>query len=413
MNSFYTQGEHNAPRRETHMTDQRINIFDPEFQRDPYPHYAVLRRDSPVCQVDPGGMWLVTRYDDVAIVLKDYARFSSAGFRKGWEPGWVTYNPLARSMVTADPPVHTRVRALIQRAFGPSAIARLESKAGELARELTQGLDGEMEVVEALSLPLPTFMIGEILGFDARQRGELKRWGDDVLCITPAPPSEADATRIRASIREITGYLREIVEARRLTPKDDTMTALVQAQVDGQALTTDEIVNNLVLLLLGGLETTTNLVSNALRLWSVQPDVFHAVRADPPCLGNFIEELLRYDAVGPMIPRLTMQEVELRGVTIPAGEMVVATIASANRDEQVFKDPERFDLKRDNHGAIPFGLGHHFCIGAALARMEARVLLGAILERVQRIEPCEGKIPYSCALTVRGPLSLRLRFTPA
>ncbi|MEO5731058.1 MAG: cytochrome P450, partial [Byssovorax sp.] len=252
-----------------------------------------------------------------------------------------------------------------------------------------------------------------ILGFDARQRGELKRWADDIVSITPTPPSEADATRILASIREITGYLREILESRRLTPKDDTMTALVQGQVDGQTLTTDEIVDNLVLLLLGGLETTTNLVSNALRLWSVQPDVFHAVRANPSCLGNFIEELLRYDAVGPMIPRLTTQEVELRGVTIPAGEMVIATIASANRDEQVFEDPERFDLERDTHGAIPFGLGHHFCIGAALARMEARVLLGAILERVQRIEPCEGKIPYSCALTVRGPLSLRLRFTPA
>jgi hypothetical protein len=268
-------------------------------------------------------------------------------------------------------------------------------------------------VVEALSSPLPTFMMGEILGFDARQRGELKRWGDDIVSITTAPPTEADATRIRASIREITEYIREIVAVRRLTPKDDTLTDLIQAEVDGQTLTTDQIVNNLVLLFIGGLETTTNLLSNALLLWSVQPEVFHAVRADPSCLGNFIEELLRYDAVGTMIPRLTTQEVELRGVTIPAGEVVAAAVASANRDERVFKDPERFDLKRDTHGAIPFGLGHHFCIGAALARMETRVLLGAILERVQRIEPCEGKIPYSCALILRGPLSLRLRFTPA
>lgn len=395
------------------MTEQRINLLDPEFQRDPYPTYAAMRRDSPVCRVEPGGMWAVARHSDVGFVLKTHALFSSAGFRKAWEPSWVEYNPLARSMVTMDPPGHTRIRALVQRAFGPKAVARLELKAIPLAREVARRLDGELEAVAAVSEPLPRFMIGEILGFETRLHSELKGWANDILSVTPTPRSEEDATRIRASIRSFTGVLSEFVEARRRAPANDTVTDLVQAQVDGQTLTTEEIVNLLVLLLIGGMETTTHMISHALRVFSTQPELLDTVRADRSCIGDFIEELVRYEVVPPIIPRLTTQDVELRGVKIPAGEVVAALIPSANRDEEVFKNADQFDLKRGTNGGLAFGLGHHFCIGAPLARMELRVMMASILDHVKRIEPCDDKIEYNCALTSRGPVALRLRFIPA
>jgi cytochrome P450 len=394
------------------MIEQRIDILDPEFRRDPYPTYAAMRRDSPVCRVEPGGMWAVSRHSDVGFVLKTHALFSSAGFRKPWEPTWVEYNPLARSMVTMDPPAHTRVRALVQRAFVPQAVARLEIKAASLARDIARSLDGELEAVTAVSEPLPRFMIGEILGFETQLHSELKHWANDILSVAPTPRSEEDAARIRASIRAFTGILGELVEARRRAPANDTVTDLVEAQVDGERLTTEEIVNLLALLLIGGMETTTHMISHALRLFSVQPDLFDTVRADPSCIGSFIEELVRYEVVPPMIPRLTTQDVELRGVTIPAGEVVAALIPSANRDEEVFENADRFDLKRGTSG-LAFGLGHHFCIGAPLARMELRVMLTAILDRVKHIALCDDKIEYNRALTSRGPVALHLRFTPA
>jgi cytochrome P450 len=256
-------------------------------------------------------------------------------------------------------------------------------------------------------------MVGEVLGFEARLHGELRRWADDIVGISPVPRSDEDAARIRASVRELTGLLGEIVEDRQRAPGSDMVTDLVEAQVNGQSLTKDEIVDFLVLLLLGGLETTMHLLSNSMHLLSRRPDLFDTVRADPSCVGSFIEEMLRYEGVAPMLPRLTTQDVELQGVKIPAGELVAALLASANRDERVFKNADQFDLKRGSTGGIAFGAGHHFCIGASLARMEARVMLTSLFERVKRIEPCEEKVEYNCAFTTRGPVALRLRFTPA
>jgi cytochrome P450 len=395
------------------MTEQLINILDPDFRRDPYPTYAKMRRDSPVCRVDPGGMWAVSRHEDMARMFKNPSIFSSAGFRSAWEPSWVGYNPLARAMHALDGIPHTRLRALVQRAFNPLSISRLEQKAVAKAQEVTRELGGDLEAVEAVGTPLPTYIIGEILGIDTRLHRELKRWTDDILSVTPMHPGEEKAARIRGSIRELTGFVTETIEARRREPRADTVSALVQAQVDGQSLTTSEIVDFLVLLVVAGMETTVYLLSHSLRLFSVWPELFDTVRADRSCIGGFIEEILRYEGVVPMLPRMTTQEVEMQGVKIPAGEMVAMLLPSANRDEQVFEDPDRFDIKRDCSSAIAFGLGPHFCLGAGLARMELRVMLTEILDRVKRIEALDDKLEYNCALIVRGPVALRLRFTPA
>ncbi|AUX20901.1 cytochrome P450 [Sorangium cellulosum] len=389
----------------------RMDVLAPQVRANPYPHYAELRRDNPVCQVDPGGMWAVSRYADVLFVLKSPEIFSSQGFKAAWQPPWVGYNPLANSMLALDPPEHTRMRALIHRAFGARTVARLEPRVRAVAEELADGLaGGEVDFIDALAMPLPAFVIGEVLGLDGGLRARFKRWADDILSVTPDPEPPAHAGRIRTTIAELTGYLGEVVAARRRAPADDTVSDLIRAELDGQALTDTEIIDFLVLLLLGGLETTTHLLGNALRFLAEHPEMMRRLCAAPDLVPLFVEEALRHDGPSQSVPRLTTREVSLAGVTLPRGAPVLALVASANRDERQFPDPDRFDLHRGSHGGLQFGHGIHFCIGAALARMEARAALEALVARFRRVERGPGEILYNSTLTVRGPVALPLRF---
>ncbi|WP_437757860.1 cytochrome P450 [Sorangium sp. So ce1389] len=388
----------------------RMDVLAPAFRADPYPHYAELRREAPVCQVEPGGMWAVSRYEDVLFVLKSPELFSSHGFKAAWQPPWVGYNPLANSMLALDPPAHTRLRGLIHRAFGSRTVTRLAPRVRAVAEELASGLAGEVDFIEALAMPLPAFVIGEVLGLDHGLRAHFKRWADDILSVTPGPAPPANAGRIRRTIVELTGYLKDVVAARRRAPADDTVSDLVRAELDGQALTDTEIVDFLVLLLLGGLETTTHLLGNALLFLADHPDMMRRLHDAPDLVPLFLEEVLRYDGPSQSVPRLTTREVSLAGATLPAGALVLALVASANRDERQYPDPDRFDLHRGSHGGLQFGHGIHFCIGAALARMEARAALEALVARFPRVERCSGEIAYNRTLTVRGPVALPLRF---
>ncbi|MFT3765398.1 MAG: hypothetical protein QM820_07785 [Minicystis sp.] len=203
--------------------DNRLNVLSPEVRANPYRTYAALRRERPVCQVDPAGMWAVSRHEDVLSILRRPEIFSSGGFRVAWQPPWVGYNPLANSLIALDPPAHTRLRTLVSRAFGPRSVARLADRVRVLALDLARHLDGEVELVDAFAMPLPAFVISELLGLDHHLETSFKRWGDDILSVTPEPPSPDHAARVRASIDELDGYLGEVIAARRRSPADDTV----------------------------------------------------------------------------------------------------------------------------------------------------------------------------------------------
>lgn len=393
---------------------ERVNVLSPEFRQNPYPHYAELRRTWPVCQVEPGGMWAVSRYEDVLFVLKHPEIFSQ-GFKDTWQPPWVGYNPLANSMMALDPPAHTRLRSLVSRAFGPQVIARIEPRLRRLAAELAEGLGQgeEVDFVEAFAMPLPAFVIGELLGLDHTLRPRFKRWGDDITSITPEPKSPDDAARVRQTIADLTGYLAEVVAARRRAPVDDLVSDLVQARVDGLGLSDQEIIELLVMLLLGGLETTMLFLGSTLLFLAQHPEWMTRLCEVPALLPRFLEEMLRYDGPSQALPRLVTTEVTLSGVTLPRGALVLALVASANHDERQFPDPERFDPERGSQGGLQFGHGIHFCIGALLGRMEARVGLEALLARFRRVERTAGTVHYNRMLPVRGPVTLPLRFFPA
>lgn len=391
----------------------RVDILAPALRANPYPHYAELRRSSPVCQVDPGGMWAVSRYDDVVHVLKNPALFSSQGFEAAWQPPWLGYNPLVQSLLSKDPPAHTRLRNLVSRAFGTQVLARMEPQLREFTADLANGLAGEVEFVDAFALPLPAFAIAVLLGLDPSLRMHFKRWGDDVISITPELlPEEARAAEIRRSVAEICHYFGELVAARRRAPTEDLASRLVLAEADGQRLSDAEVIEMFTILLIAGFETTTHLLSNTMIFLAAYPEEMRRLRDDPSLIPAFVEEMNRYEGPVHAVIRTATQDVTLSGVTIPAGALVLPLIGSANRDEARFPDPDRFDLDRPG-GGVTFGHGIHVCVGAALARMEVRIALEVLLSRFRAVEICTDAIEYNCMLTVRGPLALPLRFLPA
>jgi cytochrome P450 len=390
----------------------RVDILAPAFRADPYPHYAAMRRDAPVCQVDPGGMWAVSRHDDILTVLRDASRFSSQAFRAVWEPAWIGYNPLARSLLAMDPPVHTRLRSLASRSLGPRAVARLAPAIRVKAEALVAGLGEETELVAGLAAPLPAFVIATLLGLDPALGVRFKAWGDDFLSVTPEPIDEAHATRVKTTIAELSAYMHAVIADRRRNPVDDPVSELVQAEVDGQRMTDAEILEFMIAILLGGLETTTHLIASSAVLLARQPALLAQLRADPALIPAFIEEMLRFDGPSQSLPRVTTTEVTLSGVTIPAGSLVLALVGSAGRDERRFPDPDRFDITRGS-AALNFGHGIHFCLGAALSRMETQITLEALLGRFAGLELRTGELEYNRTMTVRGPVAVPLRLTPA
>lgn len=389
----------------------RVDILSPAVRADPYPHYAALRRQGPVCRVDPGGMWAVSRHDDIVAALRDPARFSSQGFRAVWEPAWLGYNPLARSILAQDAPGHTRLRALASRSLGPRAVARLAPEIRARAGLLAGQIDGEVELVSAFAAPLPAFVIATLLGLDERLWPRFKRWADDFLSVTPEPLDAEHAARVKATIAELSAYIAAVIADRRAAPIDDTVSELVRAEVDGQRLGDAEILEFLVAILLGGLETTTHLIATSALFLAERPDLVARLRGEPALVPAFVEEMLRFDGPSQSLPRFTTCDVTLGGVQIPAGSLVLLLVGSAGRDEARFPDPDTFDLGRGT-AALNFGHGVHFCLGAALARMEAQIALEALLARFARFERLPGEILYNRTMTVRGPVAAPMRLTP-
>ncbi|HEX8703216.1 MAG TPA: cytochrome P450 [Myxococcaceae bacterium] len=394
----------------------RLNLMTPEALANPYPIYAELRRNAPVSQVDPGGFYAVTRYDDVMAVFKNPQLFSSEGFRAATKPAWLGHNPFGDSMIVLDPPNHTRLRTLVNRAFVPSAMARLEQRVRTFAGQVVDALPlgRPVDWVESFALPLPASVIGELLGLDASLRSRFKRWADDLTSITPVTPDMTQRMEeIRGTVREAEQYLKEVLAQRRQKPADDMVTDLLRVQVDGEALTDAELMAFLFLLLVAGLETTVHLLSHTARYLIAHPEVFERVRADHSLIPKLLDEVLRLEPPVRAVYRLTTADTELSGVTIPKGSRVLVMIGSANRDETHYPDADRLDLDRGGGvNQLPFGHGVHFCLGAPLARLEGKLGLEALLPRIKGLSAA-GPVEWRRSISVRGATSLPVIVHPA
>src|SRR5262249_6296457 len=359
------------------------NFLSDDYRRNPYPVYDQLRSTSPMLHDPRSDRWMLFDYDGVKRALSDPDAFSSAATPNG--PGetlpWLVF---------FDPPRPTKLPALVTRAFTPRVVANLEPRIREFSRDLLdQTIErGEMDLAADFSVPLPLMVIAEMLGIPLADRPQFKRWCDVILTlsdtVTGNPEAAAPAARdYGAATVELGEYLARLLVQRRAAPKDDLLTRLAEAEVDGERLTGQEILGFFQLLLLAGSETTTNLVNNALLCFVENPDQLARLRADPHLLPSAIEEILRYTSPLQVVFRLTRRDAEVHGRVIPAGKLVLVMVGSANRDPRQFRDADCFDITRDPNPHLAFGHGLHFCLGAPLARLEARIALADLLERVK------------------------------
>ncbi|MGZ3461007.1 MAG: cytochrome P450 [Archangium sp.] len=395
----------------------RLHLFAPEFRANPYPIFAELRRQPTLARVEPFGFWGVTRYADALQVFKNPLLFSSTGHRAPSEPAWLgRSNPFADSIVMVAPPQHTRLRALVNRAFGPTALSRLEPRIRAYARQAAAELPlgHGVDFIESFALRVPASVSGELLGLDASLHPRFKRWSDDITNTSSTPPDAHEwHAQIRNTYAEMEQYLREVIEERRRAPREDMVSDLLAARVEGEALTDAELLGFLFLLLVAGLETTVHLLGHSALILSERPDLFARLRADRSLIPRFVEEVLRYEAPAQTMVRLTTAETELGGVRLPAGAYLMLFLGSISRDEAQFPDGDRFDLDREGPQSIPFGHGIHFCLGAPLARLEARLALEALLERCGGLSREAGPVQWNDSIVVRGPRVLPLTLQPA
>jgi len=394
------------------MSD-RPNILAPAIRENPYPFYAELRK-GPVRQVDPMGMWVISRHEDVVAVLKDAQRFSNKAYAAEARPPWLDRMPFEQSMLTLDPPAHTKMRALVAKAFGPSVVTRLEPHVKTFADKLAEQMVRQKDVdfVEQFAMPLPAFAIGDMLGLDPSLHHHFKKWSDDMMTLT-SHPTEEQIPSIIQSVKATDHYFSQVIEDRRRAPREDLVSDLLRAEIDGQALSTDDVLSFCFLLLLAGLETAKYLMASSMNLLTEHPDVLARVMKDRSLIPRVVDETLRYEPPLHVCHRLTTTNVDMGGVTIPARSMVLVLMGAAMHDEKAFPEPERFNIDREKPTQLPFGHGAHFCIGSFLAKMEARVGLEAVFSRIKGVTKPQQQISWSKSLSTRGPDTLRLIFDPA
>jgi cytochrome P450 len=384
------------------------------MRRNPFPFYDEHRAASPALYLQPLGFWLVFDYDGVKRTLEDHATFSSAAMPPG-----STGKPLDW-LIFKDPPRHSRLRALVACAFTPRVVANLEPRIRRISQEL---LDehverGEMDLVADYSVPLPLMVIAEMLGIPPSDRPQFKRWCDAILNLAETVTGSDDAARFvqeyGGTTAEMDVYLKEVLEDRRRSPQEDLLSRLSQVEIDGQRLTHSEILGFFQLLLLAGSETTINLINNAVLCLLEHPEQLARLRRHSELLPSAIEEVLRYRSPLQSVFRQTRCAVELHGQSIPAGQLVLPLIGSANRDPSQFENAHCFQIARAPNPHLAFGHGIHFCMGAPLSRLEARIALGDILGRMPHIELASDE-PWEPrkAFHVHGPTRLAIRFQAA
>ena len=391
-----------------------FNPFDPEFRANPYPHFPKLL-DGPPKQVNlfmPSTV--VARYADVVKVLHDHEHFTVR------RPEIVLRERVnvfegAPTILTADPPVHTRLRKLVSKAFTPKRIRELEPRIREITGELlrTVAASSEFDAMAALANPLPMIVIAELLGVSASDHAQFKQWSDDLISSSNMGIGTGISAAGLAAKEALLAYLAEAIKERRANPTGDLISALVAARDESDALSEGELLAFVVLLLLAGNETTTNLIGNGLLLLCHYQEQQQQLRENHGLIPKAIEEMLRYDPPVQMTVRVPTETTNIGGTEVAAGSLAFILLAAANRDPAQFPRPDSFEIEREPNHHVAFGEGIHFCLGAPLARLEGAIAIESMLERFPRLQLAnpDAKLEYRGSMALRGlsnlPLSAR------
>src|SRR5471032_883212 len=387
-----------------------FNPLDPAFIADPYPFYHRLRETAPVFKT-PMGFWLLTRYDDVTSSLRDrrFGKDFAGSIKRKYganrlnEPAIAN---LSHTMLVVDPPDHTRLRGLVTKAFTARRVADMKIRIRKLVDEqLDRVADkGGMDVIRDIAHRLPVIVICDMLGIPEDHRAPFLV-GSNVSgrILDPVPMSSDELQKANVGTQMANAYFDQLCELRRREPQDDLTTELVRAEEAGDRLTAEELRSNIGLLFGAGHETTTNLIGNGLLALHRAPEQWQRLKDDPSLVAGAVEELLRFDSSVQMTARVTNEEVEMAGVTLPAGSAVIMLLGSANRDPAHYPDPDRLDIGRQNVRPMSFGGGIHHCLGAQLARLEAELVFTALIERLPTLELPERDRPdWRRNFTLRG-----------
>jgi cytochrome P450 len=390
--------------------------FDEEYLKDPHRFFATLRTEGPTRQVEmPNGtpVWVVTRYDEVFAALNDPRLSMNNENARSW-PGFVFPKQLNASLMNMDPPDHTRLRRLVTKGFTPRRIEGMRQRIQDIADELIDAVaeQGSADLMEALAAPLPLTVIGELVGIPREHHADFRSWLTTMLMAEAGAASPDEA---RAAIGNIVRFLVELVASKQRAPGDDLLTELIAIRDEGDRLSEDELTSLVFLIFAAGYETTVGLIGNAVVALLDKPSQLAALRADPSLLGAAVEELVRFD--GPSliaVRRFPTEDISIGGVPIPAGETVILSLASANRDSSKFGNAD-LDIHRVDNPHVAYGHGIHYCLGASLARMEGEIAVGTLLRRLPdlRLAVPPRDLEWRPSLRTRVLAHLPVAFSPA
>jgi cytochrome P450 len=399
----------------TEIGELLLNPFEPGFTDDPYPQYRRLRELDPVHE-HPFGFWFLSRHEEVSTLLRsglsvEDRNIAPGPIRDQYEAmaDHVERSILNYSMLDRDPPDHTRLRSLVAKVFTPRSIAALEPQITVLVDAALDRIAdaGRVDLVEALAFPLPFAVISDMLGMPPTDHARIRELSGTLVRSLEVVADEETIQAIVAASRELTGITRDLIEWKRNEPADDLLTALIAAEHEGQVLSDDELIAQVVLLYVAGHETTVNLIANGVVALLRHPDQLDRLRAEPALIGNAVEEFLRYDSPVQQSRRITVEPFTVGGKEIPPGAFVMAGLGSANRDECTFgPDADRLRIDREDARAhVSFGAGPHHCLGAALARLEGRVAIGRLVSRFPGLA-FDGTVAWNGRVNLRGPARL-------
>ena len=372
-----------------------FNPLSPQLRANPYPFYDELRCKDPVHRMRLMDAWVLTNYEDVDMVLRDHRRFGN----EGRDFGYIPYI----SMLDLDPPAHTRIRSLVSRGFTPRSVAALEPRVRQRVDELLDALEGRhrIDLIQDFAFPLPIIVIAELLGVPPEEREQFNEWSNIVSLTVDPLLNETQISQVRRTIGELFEYFDSVAQARRQNPQDDLVSVLANAEEDGERLSREDLLINLVLFLAAGNETTRNLIGNGALALLRHPEQLQRLRDNPDLLDTAIDELLRYDSPVQLDSRIVREPLEIGGKKIKPGQRTLCVLGAANRDPAAFPDPDILDISRGAGNHLAFGRGIHYCLGAPLARLEGRIAFEALLSRYHTLtlaeDPC-----YRDQVTLRG-----------
>jgi cytochrome P450 len=393
------------------------HLLDPEVLANPYPLYHRLRTEDPV-HWDPFlHAWVVTRYADVVAVFQRFSAERTPSPAQLAAMGMAALSPIAqvmvRQMLFLDPPAHSRVRSLAAKAFTPRRVERLRNHIEEIVDQLLDAVEkkGTMDVIADLAYPLPAIVTAELLGVPPSDRDQLKAWSEDFAEMLGNFQHNPDRfPRVLRSLEGMTSYFQAAVRRDRDNPKDGLIHALASAENDGDRLSEDEVIANTIVTMVGGQETTTNLIGNGVLTLLRHPRELDRLRADLSLIPSAVEELLRYESPSQHTARLAPEDLELGGQQIRRRQAVIAVMGAANRDPERFPDPDRLDICRPDNRHVAFGWASHFCFGAPLARIEGQVAFEKLLRRFPKVRLRPGPLTWRPNLGLRGLTTLPVAF---